>query len=159
MADFFNKLFSKFTNYDEDDDYAYEDDVIVDEPTIKDEINFEAVSASHEAEQTRGPQRVVGFRPNANQQLIIVAPTQIDAAQEICNHIQTGRTVICNFEKCDGASPQRILDFINGAAYALGGQVKRVSSHIFLVIPQHVNLISETENTQSNLSFLRQAAR
>lgn len=157
MADFFNKLFSKFTNYDEDD-YAYEDDVIVNEPA-KDEINFQSISASREQEPVRGPQRVVGFRSANNQQVIIVAPTQINAAQEICNHIQTGRTVICNFEKCDNASPQRILDFINGAAYALGGSVKRVSSHIFLVLPQSVSLINENDNTDSNLSFLRQAAR
>lgn len=158
MASFFQKLFDKFTKYDEDDgSYPYESEEL-ESGYASDDVVFEPIEVQTR-ENTRSGLNLVPMRSEFSQQVIIVTPNETQAAESICQHLQAGRTVVCNFEKCNNASPQRILDFINGSAYALGGQVKRISSNIFLAIPKQVQIVNDSERETGNLSFLRQAAR
>jgi len=43
------------------------------------------------------------------------------------------------------AVAQRILDFISGAVYALGGDVKKVARNIFVVAPYNVSIATNAE--------------
>ena len=72
------------------------------------------------------PNKVVDFKPAGGQQVVIMQPADIEAAQQACDHIRSGKTVICNIEKVDTKVAQRVIDFITGAAYALDGKVMPV---------------------------------
>lgn len=154
MASFFKNMMSKFRQYEEDE-YGYDEM----EMQADREMAFEPTSLVEERPMTeRQSMRVVDFRNNGQgHQVMIVYPNHIEAAQTISRHIQAGRTVICNFEKCEAFSPQRILDFINGAAFALGGSVKAISSNIFMVAPPNVSVMSGQEQTESTMSYARRA--
>lgn len=154
MASFFKNMMNKFNKYDEDE-YNYDDDVEVQSDA---DMSFSAIAMNDEVEQhDRQNMRVVDFRNNAGHQVVIVRPNHVEAAQTISRHIQAGRTVICNFENCEAFPPQRILDFVNGAAFALGGSVKAVSNNIFLVAPPNVSLMNNSERQESRGSYVRQA--
>ena len=156
MAAFFKNMMEKFRSFDEDAmDYGYE---TAQEP-IQDQSEELGYSLNLHEEQLPLAQernmRVVDARPQ--QQMVIVYPNQVDSAKAISSHIKAGRTVICNFEKCEQFPPQRILDFINGAVFALGGQVQALSGSIFLVLPQSVSIMDNPQQTQQNLPYARQA--
>ena len=152
MSSFLKNVMSKFRNYDEEN-YEYD---MQDTGDAQDEsnMNFEALSlqenAPDRAEATRSVSerqnmRVMDFRSGCGHQVILIKPNHIDAAQAVSRHIQAGRTVVCNFENCEAFPPQRILDFINGAAFALGGSVRPISSNIFVVAPANVSLMDSSQ--------------
>lgn len=153
--DFFNKLFNRLGNFRDEIDY---------EEDYEQEEYAEAETAEVQEEPRPGPFRkqqpgkVVDLRSTpGQQQVVIMQPADIDSAQQACDHIRSGKTVICNIEKIDPKVAQRVIDFITGAAYALDGKVMPVSSVIFVVAPRHTALVEGNIVSQS-MEYIRQTA-
>ncbi len=151
MADFMQKLFSKVTGWDSQD--PYEDQEYAPEETYD---PASEISVPNETSRERGglfrrQGRVVDMRAPSGQQIVFLHPGSIETAQEACNHLRAGRTVVCNFERIDQKTAQRVIDFITGATFALDGQVTKVSPVIFLVAPHSTMIIDENaaETTDS----------
>ncbi len=141
MAAFFDRIIEKVKGYDLDDNYdEYEE--IEDASEQDQEIQ---VPGDARTSLFRRQSRVVDFaKPqNHGQQVVIIQPSSIEAAQEVCNHLRGGRTVICNFERIDQKVAQRVMDFVTGATYAIDGQVHKVSPMIFVTVPRNVALMDE----------------
>lgn len=139
MAAFFDKFLNKFTNYEEDDfdaDYDYAD---MQDSGNEEEPMMETIARPQTSR--RSQPKLVDFKSGNGNQVIVVKPTNMEAAHELCNHLRSGRTVICNFEQVDQKIAQRIVDFITGSAYALDGQVRPVSNLIFVIVPRAVTLM------------------
>ncbi len=140
MAAFFSKFLDKVRGYDIDEEYEdYED---YDEEDEDSEIE---VAENIKPGLFRKQSKVVDFAKSthAGQQVVIIQPSTIETAQEVCNHLRGGRTVICNFEKVDQKIAQRVMDFVTGATYAIDGQVHKVSPMIFVTVPRNVSLMDE----------------
>lgn len=153
--DFFNKLFNRLGNFRDEIDY---------EEDYEQEEYAETEAADVPEEPRPGPFRkqqpgkVVDLRSTpGQQQVVIMQPADIDSAQQACDHIRAGKTVICNIEKIDPKVAQRVIDFITGAAYALDGKVMPVSSVIFVVAPRHTALVEGNIVSQS-MEYIRQTA-
>lgn len=153
MAEFINKLLSKLGHgYEEDlyedeyDEAQYEEAAVEAEPVVESRFPFRRQSA-----------KVVDMRsPAAQNQVVIMQPGDIEAAQQACDHIRAGKTVICNIEKVDPKIAQRVIDFITGSAFALDGRVMPVSSVIFVVAPRNTSLLEGGIPGQGN-DYYRQA--
>lgn len=156
MAAFFNKFINKFTNYEEDDydlDFEFEDDQ---EDVGEDEPMMETIAKPQS--NRRSQPKLVDFKSGSGNQVIVVKPQNMESAQELCNHLRAGRTVICNFEQVDQKIAQRVVDFITGSAYALDGQVRPVSNLIFIVVPRAVTLLDGLD-AYENQDYLHTAVR
>jgi cell division inhibitor SepF len=153
MADFINKILSKFGHgyddsvYDEEfEEPAYDDSPVDTEPVAENRFS-----------PFRRPSKVVDLRPaGGHNQVVIMQPCDIEAAQTACDHIRAGKTVICNIEKIDPRVAQRVIDFITGSAYALDGRVMPVSSVIFVVAPRNTALL-EGNMANQGMENIRQA--
>lgn len=154
MAEFINRLLSKLGHSYEEDVYdeefeeaPYEEVPVEAEPVIENRFPFRRQSP-----------KVVDMRGTAPQnQVVIMQPGDIEAAQQACDHIRSGKTVICNIEKVDPKVAQRVIDFITGSAYALDGRVMPVSSVIFVVAPRNTALMEGGLPGQAG-EYYRQAA-
>ncbi|MDD3867731.1 MAG: cell division protein SepF [Eubacteriales bacterium] len=156
MADILNRLFGRLNNYQDDLDYEDEYEAA--------EESYESQEVVDEPEEPRaGPFRrqqgkVLDFKSApGQQQVVIMQPADIESAQQACDHIRSGKTVICNIEKVDPKVAQRVIDFITGAAYALDGKVMPVSSVIFVVAPRSTSLVEGGIVSQS-MEYIRQTA-
>jgi len=151
MAAFLNKMMEKLKGFDIDDEY--DDFEEYDEVTDADEEID--VPGESKVGFFRKQSRVVDFnKPHSNgQQVVIVQPSCIESAQEVCNHLRAGRTVICNFEKIDQKIAQRVIDFITGSTYAIDGQVHKVSPMIFVTVPRNISLMDE--NSPISMEYLK----
>lgn len=151
MAAFFTNLMDKFRGFDSDEDFEeneYEE--------IEDTNQEIQVPGDAKTSLFRRQSRVVDFaKPTSSgQQVVIIQPSCIESAQEVCNHLRAGRTVICNYEKIDQKVAQRVMDFITGAAYAIDGQVHKVSPMIFVTVPRNISLMDE--NSPVGMEYLKQ---
>jgi len=56
-----------------------------------------------------------------------------------------------NMEELDGATAQRVLDFLLGAVYALDGTISKISRGIFLVAPQNCDVQDNSDGGYTDL--------
>lgn len=73
-------------------------------------------------------------------EVCIMKPTSFEDSQEICDMLLTGRAIVINLEGFDDKLAQRTMDFISGAVYAINGKLHRISSCIFIVSPDSVDI-------------------
>ena len=72
--------------------------------------------------------------------VIVVEPRSFEEVQTIVDQMKARRPVILNLESLDKDLAQKILNFLNGAIYALNGETQRVSAGIFFFAPPGVDV-------------------
>ena len=58
-----------------------------------------------------------------------------------------GRTVLLNLEDVERALYHRIIDFVSGAAYALGMTIKKATNDSYFIAPREVDVSGEIFDT------------
>ena len=80
-----------------------------------------------------------GMSLNASSiELKVVRPDTFVNSRQIADHLLNNRTVVLNLEATNKETARRILDFLSGVAYSIGGQLKRVTNHTFVITPDNV---------------------
>jgi cell division inhibitor SepF len=80
-----------------------------------------------------------------NSNVVVSSPGSFKDVQSLIDNLRRREPVIFNLEGVSKDSAQRILDFMSGAAYALGGSMKRIKEYLFLVTPEGVSITVPTE--------------
>ena len=82
-----------------------------------------------------------------NATVIMLTPYDIRTSQIVCDHIREGHIVICNLTNTD--KNQRVVDYISGGVYALGGRVEPTPvKTTFVCTPKSVNLVVENQEAE-----------
>ncbi|HCL03308.1 MAG TPA: hypothetical protein DHW61_13040 [Lachnoclostridium phytofermentans] len=85
--------------------------------------------------------KVVPIRnPQKGLEVCIMKPTSFEDSQDICDMLLSGRAAVINLEGFDVDLAQRVMDFISGAVYALNGKLHQISSYIFIISPDSVDI-------------------
>lgn len=72
----------------------------------------------------------------------IVNPKGYEEASEIANYLMNGNTVILNIEGMAREQAIRLLDYLAGAAHAVGGLMTKVGRTTIVVAPKNVDVSS-----------------
>ena len=103
-----------------------------------------------EAEKNDKQNKVVNIHTTTQVQVVLAHPEKFEGVTKIADHLNNKRTVVLNLEATQRDTARRIVDFLYGAAYANGGEIRRVAASTFIIIPHNVNivgdLIDELEN-------------
>ncbi len=99
--------------------------------------------SSRDSSFKRKPASVVSIHTQKQVRVIVVEPVSFEEAQGIAEHLKARKSVILNLERTDGSLSQRIVDFISGTTYALGGNMQKVGNGIFLFVPNNVDISGE----------------
>ncbi|MCR5733150.1 MAG: cell division protein SepF [Lachnospiraceae bacterium] len=82
-----------------------------------------------------------GAKTTANgNSVVVVKPTSVDESREITDTLLDNCTVVLNMEGLDMDVAQRIIDFASGSTYAIGGNLQKISNHIFIITPKSVDV-------------------
>ena len=80
--------------------------------------------------------------------MILLEPRAYSESQQIADHLKKRNTVVVNMKRVTPDQAKRIVDFLSGTVYALGGDLQKIGGGIFLCTPKNVNVegtISEEE--------------
>lgn len=72
--------------------------------------------------------------------VVLTEPRTYDEAQEIADHLKSRRSVVVNLQRIRREQAIRIVDFLSGTVYALGGHISKVGADIFLCTPDSVEV-------------------
>lgn len=108
-------------------------------------------SRSEKSTSSAPKSNVVSIQASVKTEVVVIQPLTYDEAQVIADHIRSYRPVIVNLEKLDYTIAQRIMDFVSGAVYTLGGNLERVTQNIFIIAPENVDIAGHfQEELKSN---------
>ena len=73
-------------------------------------------------------------------ELKVVAPVQFEEVSTIADYLVAGCTVFLNVENTQREVVRRIIDFLSGVAYSIGGQIKKVTLTTYIITPDNVDV-------------------
>jgi len=136
---FFKKL--------EDD---YDDDL--DDYDIPEKKSYQTKKAAPAAKPTKSSSKITPMRKKAgssSMEVCIIKPTTMEDTREIADTLISHCTVILNLEGIDVDVAQRIIDFSSGSCYSIGGSLQKVSSYIFILTPENVEVSGDFQEILS----------
>lgn len=87
--------------------------------------------------------------PNGTGKMILLEPRAFSESQQIADHLKKRNTVVVNMKRVTSEQAKRIIDFLSGTVYAIGGDLQKIGVGIFLCTPKNVNVegsISEDDS-------------
>lgn len=89
---------------------------------------------------------------NANK-IMVLEPRAYSEAMSIAKHVLSGKSVLVNFHLMEEPQARRVVDFLTGTVYAEDGDIKRVSSEMFLCTPPTVEIEGTTKSLEEYNQF------
>ena len=102
---------------------------------------------------SRVTDKVVNLSNGKQLQVVLVAPTQFEAAREIADHLLRYHAVLINLEKADPAVARRLIDFLSGVAYAQEGDIRPAASKTYIITPRNVDLMGDQPDDMESGEF------
>lgn len=72
--------------------------------------------------------------------MILLEPRAYSESQQIADHLKSRNTVVVNLKRVTSDQAKRIVDFLSGTVYAIGGDLQKVGGGIFLCTPNNINV-------------------
>lgn len=93
------------------------------------------------AETQQQPGTVVSLQSiQKSSKVVLFEPRVYAEAQDISEHLKNKRAVVVNLQRIERDQGIRIVDFLSGTVYALGGDIQRIGTDIFLCVPENVEV-------------------
>ena len=136
-------------SYEEEYDESYE-------TSREPEPERHRVQAQTHVQNQNFPQKqnVVSLQSvKSSSKLILVEPRVFAESQDIADHIKNRRAVVVNLQRIDNREARRIIDFLSGTVYALGGEIQKIGTHIILCAPDNVEVTGSISEMLNNQDF------
>ncbi|WP_379131584.1 cell division protein SepF [Paenibacillus sp. sgz500958] len=115
-----------------------EEEIVEREQISRDEEEYEPIPVETRKNPRGG--NVVSIHSQKNVKVVLYEPRSYDEAQEIADHLRSHRTVVINLQRVRNEQAMRIIDFISGTVYALGGGISKIGGNIFMCTPDTVEI-------------------
>lgn len=72
--------------------------------------------------------------------MILLEPRAYSESQQIADYLKKRNTVVVNLKRVTPDQGKRIIDFVSGCLYAIGGGMQKLGDGIFLCTPKNINV-------------------
>lgn len=132
----FMDSFKKITGLNGNDDgYESDSDYGNDTPSA---INFDDYDSS--PRPTIKSSKMMSIPATTHLQVIVVKPEKYSDAAAIADHFKNKKTVVLNLDNTNKDVANRLIDFLGGVAYAADGDLKRIASTTYIIVPVNVDI-------------------
>ena len=83
--------------------------------------------------------------------MILVEPRAYSESQQIADYLKNRNSVVVNLKRVTSDQAKRLIDFLTGTIYAIGGDLQKLGNGIYLCTPNNVNVqgkMSESEEKE-----------
>jgi cell division inhibitor SepF len=72
--------------------------------------------------------------------MILLEPRAYSESQQIADHLKKRNSVVVNLKRVTSDQAKRIIDFLSGCIYAIGGTMQKVGVGIYLCAPNNISV-------------------
>lgn len=130
-------LKSKFKRF-----FYLEDDYTESElASTNDQYTEEATRAVYHQEKKSDKANIVSLQSvQKSSKVILVEPRTYEEVQDIADHLKARKAVVINLQRVGHEQGKRVVDFLSGTVYAIGGDIQKLGDSIFLCTPDNVDV-------------------
>ncbi len=111
------------------------------EEEYMEEVSEETPEEVRRVRKPSQKQNVVSLQSvQQSSKMVLMEPRMYAEAQEIADHLKSHRAVVVNLQRISKDQAKRIVDFLSGTVYAIGGDIQRVGTDIFLCTPDNIEV-------------------
>lgn len=77
---------------------------------------------------------------DSENKMILLEPRAYSESQQIADYLKNRSAVVVNFKRVTPDQAKRIVDFLSGTLYAIGGDLQKLGGGIFLCTPNNINV-------------------
>ena len=144
---FSKKPKANYGGYDDYDRVFYRDD---EEDGVIDDFENEELPPAGGREQPTTSRKGNGGA-NGGNMVKLAKPRDYQDVSMIADHLIDGYTVVMNIEALDRPTTIRMIDYLLGALYVLGGEMRRVTSTTLVLSPRSGEVVGEDDNLDDDI--------
>ena len=84
--------------------------------------------------------------------MILLEPRAYSESQQIADHLKNRNSVVVNLKRVTSDQAKRIIDFLSGVIYAIGGSMQKIGVGIYLCTPKNVNVQGKISDESEKVS-------
>ena len=88
---------------------------------------------------------------NGGSKMILLEPRAYSESQQIADHLKNRNSVVVNLKRVTQEQAKRIVDFLSGTLYAIGGDLQKLGPGIFLCTPKNINVQGKMSEEEDKL--------
>ena len=77
---------------------------------------------------------------DASNKMMLLEPRAYSESQQIADYLKNKSAVVVNLKRVTPDQAKRIVDFLSGTLYAIGGDLQKLGGGIFLCTPNNINV-------------------
>ena len=86
----------------------------------------------------------------ANSKMMLLEPRAYSESQQIADYLKQRSAVVVNLKRVTPDQANRIVDFLSGTIYAIGGELQKLGGGIFLCTPNNVKVAGKISEEANN---------
>ena len=110
--------------------------MLVDEDDTRDDDDFD-----NESEKSITP---------STGKMILLEPRAFSESSQIADHLKKRNTVVVNMKRVTPDQAKRIVDFLSGTVYAIGGDLQNIGGGIYLCTHKNVDVEGSISEEDKN---------
>ncbi len=84
-----------------------------------------------------------GISSGTSIEMKVVKPEKLESVTQIADQLLARKTILLNLEETNKETSRRLIDFLNGVAYAINGTLKKVANNTYVITPSNVEVSGE----------------
>ena len=121
---------------------------------FKDDDEIDNLNGTEDAYYNISEEDAVKEADKTGNKMILLEPRAYSESQQIADHLKNRNSVVVNLKRVTSDQAKRIIDFLSGVIYAIGGSMQKIGVGIYLVAPKNVNvqgkITDDSEKTSKN---------
>ena len=107
---------------------------------LTDKGDEEVNNTSEEEFYTMSKEDALKEADKTGNKMILLEPRAYSESQQIADHLKNRNSVVVNLKRVTSDQAKRIIDFLSGCIYAIGGSMQKIGVGIYLCTPKNVNV-------------------
>lgn len=109
---------------------------------LKEDLNDNLINESTDVSDsyyTLKPEEAL-LENDGNSKMVLLEPRAYSESQQIVDFLKSRNAVVVNLKRVTSDQAKRIVDFLSGTIYAIGGDIQKIGGGIFLCTPNNINI-------------------
>ena len=117
---------------------------------------YEDAGEAAEMEQDGRVASNVSVSSGTSIEMVVVKPEKLETVTQIADYLVDRKTILLNLEETNKETARRLIDFLNGVAYAINGDLRKVATNTYVITPSNVELSGEKLTTSQETAFSKE---
>lgn len=119
---------------------------------FKDDVDEDNLIGTEDEYYNMSEEEAIKEADKSGNKMILLEPRAYSESQQIADHLKNRNSVVVNLKRVTSDQAKRVIDFLSGVIYAIGGSMQKIGVGIYLCTPKNVNVQGKISDESEKVS-------